>query len=99
MRVRIDDFGVVNLPDFFIVGAPKSGTTSLHYYLQGHPQIFMPDKKESWFFSFMNDRPFFNSPDKFPGIIDSIDISGVNYFVRFASIILSGFPNILGQEN
>lgn len=73
MRVRIDDFGIVNLPDFFIVGAPKSGTTSLHYYLQGHPQIFMPDKKESWFFSFMNNRPSFNSPDKFPGIIDSID--------------------------
>jgi hypothetical protein len=73
MKVTIDNLGSANLPDFFIVGAPKSGTTSLHYYLQGHPQIFMPDKKESWFFSFMNNRPSFNSPDKFPGIIDTMD--------------------------
>jgi len=73
MKVTTDSLGIVNLPDFFIVGAPKSGTTSLHYYLQGHPQIFMPEKKEPWFFSFMNNRPSFNSPDKFPGIIDNID--------------------------
>ena len=28
-------------PDFFIVGAPKCGTTSLDTYLAEHPQIFM----------------------------------------------------------
>ena len=27
--------------DFFIVGAPKSGTTSLYKYLNEHPNIFM----------------------------------------------------------
>ena len=37
-------------PDFFIVGAPKCGTTSLYYYLRQHPQIFMPDYKEPHFF-------------------------------------------------
>nr|WP_321403143.1 sulfotransferase [uncultured Desulfobacter sp.] len=72
MKVNTDNLGIVNLPDFFIVGAPKSGTTSLHYYLQGHPDIFMPEKKEPWFFSFMNSRPCFDSPDKLPGIIDSL---------------------------
>jgi len=36
-------------PDFFIVGAPKCGTTSLNYYLQQHPNIFMA-KKELYFF-------------------------------------------------
>lgn len=30
------------LPNFLIVGAAKSGTSSLHYYLNQHPQIFMP---------------------------------------------------------
>tara|TARA_B100001250_G_C19755064_1_gene769725 strand:+ start:547 stop:1455 length:909 start_codon:yes stop_codon:yes gene_type:complete len=30
------------LPDFLIVGAAKSGTTSLHNYLNQHPDIFMP---------------------------------------------------------
>ncbi len=37
--------------DFFIVGAPKAGTTSLHNSLALHPEIFMPDIKEPNFFS------------------------------------------------
>jgi len=38
------------MPDFFIVGHPKSGTTALYEMLRRHPQIYMPDLKESWFF-------------------------------------------------
>ncbi|HWX74449.1 MAG TPA: sulfotransferase [Solirubrobacteraceae bacterium] len=37
------------LPDFFIVGQPKSGTTALYQMLRGHPQIFMPNTKEPGF--------------------------------------------------
>jgi hypothetical protein len=37
-------------PDFFIVGAPKSGTTAMNDYLKRHPEIFMPDRKEPHFF-------------------------------------------------
>jgi len=33
-------------PNFFIVGAPKCGTTSLYEHLRPHPQIFMPYVKE-----------------------------------------------------
>lgn len=29
-------------PDFFLVGAPKCGTTSMYEYLRRHPQIFFP---------------------------------------------------------
>ena len=39
------------LPDFFIVGQPKSGTTALYEMLRRHPEIFMPDSKEPWFFA------------------------------------------------
>jgi hypothetical protein len=39
------------LPDFFIVGQPKSGTTALYEMLRSHPQIFMPENKEPWFFA------------------------------------------------
>ena len=42
---------VGRLPDFFIVGQPKSGTTALHHMLRSHPQIFMPENKEPWFFA------------------------------------------------
>ncbi|MGH2456378.1 MAG: sulfotransferase family protein [Candidatus Limnocylindria bacterium] len=38
------------LPDFFIVGAPKCGTTAMYAYLRQHPQVFMPFHKEPLFF-------------------------------------------------
>src|SRR5215207_9230182 len=38
------------LPDFFIVGAPKCGTTAMYEYLRQHPSIFMPFHKEPLFF-------------------------------------------------
>ena len=37
-------------PNFFIVGAPKSGTTALADYLRQHPDVFMPLRKELGFF-------------------------------------------------
>lgn len=42
----------VKLPDFLIVGAGRSGTTSLHYYLKQHPQIFMSRRKELNFLAY-----------------------------------------------
>ena len=37
------------VPDFFIVGHPKSGTTSLFQMLKRHPQLFMPMKETRFF--------------------------------------------------
>lgn len=37
-------------PNFFVIGAPKCGTTSLYYWLSGHPKIFTSDIKEPHFF-------------------------------------------------
>ena len=50
------------LPDFFIVGHAKSGTTALYEMLKQHPQIYMPQYKggagkEPWFFSADNPQP------------------------------------------
>ena len=45
------------MPNFFIIGAPSCGTTSLHYYVQQHPQTFMSRVKEPHFFSF-SDKQF-----------------------------------------
>jgi sulfotransferase family protein len=38
------------LPTFLIVGAQKSGTSSLHKYLGSHPQVFVSSPKEVDFF-------------------------------------------------
>lgn len=37
-------------PDFFIVGAPKCGTSAMNEYLRQHPEIFIAEKKENHFF-------------------------------------------------
>jgi hypothetical protein len=38
-------------PNLFLIGAMKSGTSSLHNYLDQHPQIFMSSDKEPSFFT------------------------------------------------
>jgi len=48
-------------PDFLVIGAAKSGTSSLDRYLAQHPDIFMPRKKEAHYFS----TPDF--PERFAG--------------------------------
>ena len=38
-------------PNFFIVGAPKCGTTALSEYLKEHPNVFMSTPKEPHYFA------------------------------------------------
>ncbi|WP_353686678.1 sulfotransferase [Thermodesulfovibrio sp. 3462-1] len=39
------------IPNFFIVGAQKAGTTSLYEYLKEHPEIYMSPVKEPHYFA------------------------------------------------
>jgi len=39
------------LPNFFLVGTPRSGSTSLYHHLDQHPDIFMSPLKEINYFS------------------------------------------------
>jgi hypothetical protein len=52
----------VTLPNFLIIGAHKAGTSSLHKYLQQHPDVFLPTLKEARFFTY---DPY--EPDIEPG--------------------------------
>ncbi len=47
----------MTLPNFFIVGASKSGTTSLYHYLKQHPEIYMCPDKEPQFYRYANGLP------------------------------------------
>ncbi|NIO39267.1 MAG: hypothetical protein GTO41_03120 [Burkholderiales bacterium] len=38
-------------PNFFLVGAPKCGTTGLSEYLRAHPNIFLTHPKEPFYFA------------------------------------------------
>jgi hypothetical protein len=50
------------LPNFLVIGAAKAGTTSLHQYLKQHPEIFLPDIKESNFFALEGRELNFKGP-------------------------------------
>jgi hypothetical protein len=50
------------LPNFLIIGAAKSGTTSLWYYLHQHPQIYFAPIKEPRFFAFEGESVHFRGP-------------------------------------
>ena len=45
----------MRLPDFIVLGGHKCGSTSLHYYLRQHPQIYLPKRKGA---------DFLNKPDR-----------------------------------
>jgi hypothetical protein len=44
------------LPNTFCIGAPKSGTTSLHTYLSANPNVCGSNPKEPWYFSDYHNR-------------------------------------------
>ncbi len=52
----------MTLPNFLILGAAKSGTTSLYHYLSQHPQIYMSPVKEPNFFALEGEKPYFRGP-------------------------------------
>lgn len=43
-------------PDFFLIGAPRCGTTAMSYYLGHHPRICFSRPKEPHFFSLLRKR-------------------------------------------
>lgn len=57
--------------DFFIIGAPKCGTTALNQYLSDHDDVFMGPKEMNYFLS--------DSPDIYPHFQNE-----ENYFSTFA---------------
>jgi hypothetical protein len=69
------------LPNLIIIGAMKAGTTSLHYYLNVHPEISMSNEKELDFFieekNWRNGRNWYES--KFMGKAKIYGESSVNY--------------------
>jgi len=59
---RYDARSIMPLPNLFVIGAPKSGTTSLHRYLDQHPSIAMSAVKEPKFFLADGTRPRHGGP-------------------------------------
>jgi hypothetical protein len=69
---RRPEQGVTTLavkPNFFIVGAPKCGTTALYEYLHPHPRIFLSRIKEPHYFARdLGEYPRIKTAEEYAGI-------------------------------
>ena len=52
----------MDIPNFVLIGAPKSGSTSLFHYLKQHPEVYMSPLKDPRFFAFEGQAPQFDGP-------------------------------------
>ncbi|MDB2410053.1 sulfotransferase domain-containing protein [Pseudomonadales bacterium] len=59
-------------PSFFIIGAPKCGTTSLADWLRDHNHIFMSDPKEPHFFNTDSNHHSVFSLNQYQSLFDSV---------------------------
>jgi hypothetical protein len=79
------------LPNLIIIGAERSGTTSLHSYLGAHPQVFMSRQKELNFFvaekNWKRGRSWYER--QFP---EHVDVRGESSPSYTAFPALSGVP-------
>jgi len=62
MKINTSSENTHTLPNFIIIGASRSGTTSLYHYLRQHPEIYMSPIKETNYFAF--DSEFKYKPDE-----------------------------------
>ena len=73
-----------NLPDFFIIGAARSGTTALYQYLTQHPEISMSDPKEPHYFALCDHPLDFQGPGDAETINRKAIIGAAEYGQLFA---------------
>lgn len=62
----------MNSPNFFIVGAAKSGTTSMWRYLTQHPEVFMPSEKIKKEPAYFSDISGYESEDRYYSLFDDV---------------------------
>jgi hypothetical protein len=68
----------IRRPNFFVVGAPKCGTTALYHALLGHPEVYLPHSNEPGRY-WITKEPHFFSDDL--GIEDWIRITSEEEYV------------------
>lgn len=89
----------MNKPNFFIVGAPKCGTTALSEYLRTHPNIFMSSPKEPHFFAPEVRDQFYqaNTEEEYLKLFEKAN--GSHKIIGEASVMYLYFENSLKTIN
>ena len=79
----------MSLPNFLVIGAGRSGTTSLHHYLRQHPDVFIPEDKAPSYFYCCNTPP---AEDPYQYLVSR------NYFVRDYEAYLALFDEARAER-
>lgn len=91
----------MKMPDFIICGAMKSGTSTLHYILNQHPRVFIPDE-EVHFFDMDNilQHPDFNHFDGRDWIVPDIEQQPERFHAWYASRFSGAADGqVLGEDS
>ncbi len=84
-----------HLPDVFVVGAAKSGTTALYHYFKAHPQVFVPATiKETNYMAFYNGLP----PLAGPGDRQALAGKSVTRFTDYQALYRSRTNEICAAD-
>jgi hypothetical protein len=74
------------LPNFLVIGAAKSGTTSIYHYLKQHPQIYMCPANETNFFAL--DRDTLEAHFRGPGDRETVERHAIKDLEAYRSLFL-----------
>ncbi len=88
----------MKMPNFLIIGAPRSGTTTLHEELKRHPQVFMSSIKEPLFFAVEGEDEQFHGPQDNQGIRDLKTYCSLFSGVRYKQAIGEASPLYLYSQ-
>ncbi|WP_251923349.1 sulfotransferase family protein [Salinibacter ruber] len=88
---------MATMPNTFIIGAAKSGTTSLYDYLHQHPDVYMSPVKEPCFFAYAENPPEMAGP----GDAEANRESGVVYTMEDYRALFSRATNesVVGEAS
>jgi hypothetical protein len=89
------------LPNFFLIGAAKAGTTSLYTYLRQHPEIYFSVLKEPHFFD--DDEAYSYGPrwyidEFFPDAIEFSARGEATPFLHLPNIVCKRIADTYGEK-
>ena len=79
-------------PNFFIIGAPKTGTTAMAQYLSDHPAVFMATPKEPHHYNSDHTHGGFKDPEAYAALFESADsetVGEASVFYLYSQVAVS----------
>lgn len=87
------------LPDFMIIGAAKSGTTSLAHYLMQHPEVFFSAFKEPNYFALVGEKLPQAGPAPANVLFELLHRHSVTDYQRYLALFRNAGDRVAGEAS